>query len=472
MGRASALVFYFFRFMSSLIVSLPFATAAQAGLELPYALVSDSAMLVDAGAAPVAKWPKASELVLQVPAQALSWFQLDLPKPGRSLAAGKLRAVLEGLAEEQVLGEVASLHLALPAQAPGGEKTWVAACDKAWLADWLHLLEAQGRPASRIVPQAEPQAQAQLHIAGQAETASFIASGPQGVLTAPLSHARALLGDLGELDGETPITAEPAVVELAQALRAGGVGGTGGAGAPVQILQSQQHLAQALGSAWNLGQFDLATSGSGRAWQKLQRQLRQLCFAPEWQALRWGLLLLLAAQLLGLNVWAWQERQALALQQKQLRATVSQITGASYVTDTPLQQARAKVQALRQATGTLAAEDLEPMLALLAAGLPPMPAGSELVYEEQSLRLRAPALGADALQKLRSAAAAAGYQVLTVDDTLMISPATGNTAPAAVSPQLNQSNQPNPADQPGQASPPADAQPAAVVSSLNIALQA
>jgi general secretion pathway protein L len=48
-----------------------------------------------------------------------------------------LRAVLEGLVEEQVLGDVSALHLALPAQAAGGEKTWLAACDKAWLAAWL-----------------------------------------------------------------------------------------------------------------------------------------------------------------------------------------------------------------------------------------------------------------------------------------------------------------------------------------------
>lgn len=406
--------------MSSLIVTLPSATAAQAGLELPYALVSDSAMLTQTGVAPLARWPKANELVLQVPASMLSWLRVDLPKPGRSLPAGKLRAVLEGLAEEQVLSDVSALHLALPAHAPGGEKTWVAACDKAWLAGWLQLCEAQGRPAARIVPQAEPQEVASLHLGGSVDEAHWVYADADGVLCASLAHAAALLpADLSAVQ----ISAEPAVAALAQRFLPDGVS--------VPIVQTGQYLARALGSGWNLGQFDLATTGGGRQWQRLLRQLRQLAFAPEWRVLRVGLAFLLLAQIIGFNIWTWQERQALAAQQKQLRAAVTAITGATYVSDTPVQQARAKVQALQQATGTLTPADLEPMLAVLAAGLPPMPAGSELTFEGQTLRLRAPALGADALQNLRAAAAAAGYQVLTTGDVLEISPeADGNAIQA------------------------------------------
>lgn len=438
--------------MSSLIVSLPVATAAQIDLELPYALVSDSAMLTQSGLAAIAAWPKATELVLHIPAQALAWAQVDLPKPGRALPAGKLRAVLEGLVEDQVLSDVAQLHLALPAQAPGGEKTWLAACDKAWLAAWIQLLEAQGRTVTRIVPEAAPQEAASLALRGRgAEDANWIYADSQGVLCAPWEHAAALLpADLSQVR----ISAEPGVAALAQKLLP--------EGAAVPIEQLGSYLARALGSDWNLGQFDLATTGRNRLWQRSLRLLRQWAFAPEWRVGRWGLAMLLVAQLLGLNVWAWQTRQDLAAGQKQLRAMVSRITGASYVSDQPVQQAQIKVQSLKQASATLGVGDAEPMLALLAAAMPSMPVGSRLKYEEQSLSLQAPALPAPALDKLRQTAAAAGYQVLTTGDSLEIRPMDAGAAPAALPMPGRAPHAPQPAG--GQDASPSV--PAAVISSL------
>ena len=441
--------------MSSLIVSLPIANASVSGGELPYALVSDSALLTDAGVAVQAKWPKASELVVQVPAQQITWLQVDLPKPGKGLPANKLRAVLEGLVEEQVLVDVATLHLALPAQAPGGEKTWVAACDKAWLSGWLQRLEAQGRAAHRIVPEAEPQETARLHFSGSTDTVQWVYADAQGVLCAPLAYATALLPSDW---AQAQISASPAAAAAAQKMLGDSSSG-GGSGSGIHMVQNAAYLAQALGSAWNLGQFDLATSGSGRVWQRFLRGARQLAFAPDWRWARAGLVLLVLAQLLGINVWAWQERQALDAQKKQLRAAVTALTGATYISDNPVGQAEQKRQALRQATGALGAADAEAMLAVLATGLPAMPEGSELQYEGQVLRLRGSTLAADALQNLRSAARAAGYQVLTVGDALEISPEVrGQAQPAAQS---------QPASTTPAASPAAPAAPAAVVSRLS-----
>ena len=88
-----------------------------------------------------------------------------------------------------------------------------------------------------------------------------------------------------------------------------------------------------------------------------------------------------------------------------------------------------------------------------------MPEGSELQYEGQVLRLRGSTLVADALQNLRSAARAAGFQVLTVGDALEIRPeARGQVQPAAQS---------QPASTTPAASPAAPAAPAAVVSRLS-----
>jgi len=433
--------------MPSLIVLLPLASPSPPSeAELAYALVSDSGMLTRQGQAGIAHLPPASELIVQVPAQMLSWQQVDLPKPGRAIPSAKLRAVLGGLLEDQVLDDPSQLHFALPAQAPGGEKTWVAVCQKTWLAAWLQQLEAQGRLASRIVPQAEPSASLQLHISGSPETAQFIAASAQGVLCAPLSQLHVLLPDL---PADAPVSAEPAVAAQAQHAL--------GEERSIQVLQNTQYATRSLGSDWNLGQFDLSTAGRDRLVQQGLRRLRQFAFAPEWRAARLGFILLVVAQIVGLNLWAWQTRTALHAQQLQLQALVKKATGASYVSDQPVKQVQLKLSALRQGTGSLSAQDLEPMLALLAAGTPPAAAGTQLVYDGSSLQLKGPPLDAQKLQTLRSAAAAQGYRVRTFEQTLEISPEDSSGTSSTGSP----STTPNRSAAP--ATPPA-AQPAAAIS--------
>ena len=411
------------RFMSSLIVLLPPANCApHAGMELSYALVSASGILTDQGLAAIARLPKASELIVQIPAQVLSWLQVQLPKPGRGMPNAKLRAVLDGLLEDRVLHDVADMHFALPAQAPGGEATWVAACYKPWLQAWLQLLEEQGRLASRIVPQAQPQDAASIHIVGSPEDALFISSAADGVLVLPLGQIHAVPG---VLLGAASVTAEPAVVALAeQALQ----------GQRVQLLQTAQHMANALGSSWNLGQFDLSTSGGDRLLQKIRRNLRDFFFAPTWRAARIALMLVLAANVLGLNVWAWQEREQIKLKRLSLNTAVKKITGATYVSDRPIEQAQQQLTRLRQATGGLTADDFEPMLGALAESLPQQAPETRLIYESRELLLEGRPLSADALQALRSRLAEQGYSAFTAEGTLRISRADATLLKPATKP--------------------------------------
>lgn len=395
--------------MASLIVQLPLtAHAAAAPQELGFALVSDSGMLTRSGRALPADLPKAADVLLQVPAALLSWLRIDLPKPGRAMPQAKLRAVLEGLLEDQVLADVSELHFALPQQAPGGEKTWVLACQRAYLASWVQAFEAVGRAPSRIVPQAEPLAAEQapqLWLQGQPENAQFVLSSSDGVLAGDWAHFGALVDAPSEW---AQLRAEPA---MAQALQ-----NAVGDAKPVQMLQSGQALALALGANWNLGQFEFNTSGQGRRLRQLLRVGRQALFAPEWRWARAAVLLGLLLQVLGLNVWAWQERQSLAAKQKQVRQWVTQITGASYVSDQPELQAQMKLRHMQQATGALDAGDLEPMLALLGAS---GPQGGALQYDAAKvLSLKGKPLKPEALQALRQRAAAAGYRVVTAGDGL------------------------------------------------------
>lgn len=398
--------------MSSLILLLSEDVAASpVEAELDYALISDSGMLTRHGHATLARLPKASEVVLLLPAERLSWQRIELPKPGRAMPKAKLRAVLEGLLEEQVLDDVADLHFALPAQAPGGETTWVAICRKSDLAPMLAALDQAGRTVSRIVPQAAPNEVTSLHVQGQPETARFVLVHRDGVLAAPWSF----YGSLVATDWQPQhISAEPAVAELAQQALAD-VGS-------VQIVQSGQALAASLGTSWNLGQFDFNTSSQGRLWRKLQSVGKRAWYGAEWRWVRLALLLLLVVNLLGLSVWAWQMRQAISSQQQQLRQLVSQATGASYVSDQPQLQMQTKLAQLRQATGALDAAAFETMLGLLQDS--PIPGGA-LEYADGVLTLKGAPLGPEALQTLRSKAAAAGYRVLASGDSLDIFPEAG-----------------------------------------------
>ena len=85
--------------------------------------------------------------------------------------------------------------------------------------------------------------------------------------------------------------------------------------------------------------------------------------------MRSGLAALLLLQLVGLNAWAWQQRQALAAarlaQEQLLRSTFPQVRA---VLDAPLQMQR-ETEALRAAAGRAGDDDLEALLGAAAVGL-------------------------------------------------------------------------------------------------------
>src|SRR5690606_24502602 len=73
----------------------------------------------------------------------------------------------------------------------------------------------------------------------------------------------------------------------------------------------EQWLLRAGQTDWNLAQFDLSLSSNARRSQRLRRAWREFRGAPAWRPARWGLVALVAAQLFGLNVAAWQEGNSL-----------------------------------------------------------------------------------------------------------------------------------------------------------------
>ena len=131
-------------------------------------------------------------------------------------------------------------------------------------------------------------------------------------------------------------------------------------------------------------------------------------------------MLLVAAQLIGLNAWAWKERRALEDKRSAVQGILTQTFPAvKLVVDAPLQMAR-EVAALQQATGGVAALDLEPMLAALGGAMPAGKVPSAVDYSAGQLRLRGLQLTAEEMSRVTGQLAPRGYQARSEGDLLLV----------------------------------------------------
>ncbi len=355
--------------MSTLIICLlppvPGAVHGTAA-SYDYVVTNDGRAASAHSSAPLMLLPtlaRGAEVVAVVPVTMLSWHQVDVPK-GVGMASPRLRVLLENLLEDRLLDEPDQVHLAAAPGAAAGSAVWVAACDRPWLRAQLHALESAGRPASRIVPEFSPDAgPLQLHVIGGEAAAQLIATGGAvgGVKCLPFSAAALGLLPLSEAPaGEVFVFAEPVHAAHAERLLQ----------RKTALLTRTQRWLDAARSPWDLAQFELASSGRTRTVKRLSGVGRDLWHSSAWKPTRWGLGLLLVANLAGLNVWAWQTQSALQTQrmavQDALLQTFPQI---KLVVDAPLQMQR-QLAVLRQATGTSSPRDLEAMLSAVGSVVP------------------------------------------------------------------------------------------------------
>lgn len=385
--------------MSLLLVSLPLEPATSA-TEWAFAVSPDGRTLGDHGRAPAALLPQprgpGAQVVAVVPVQALAWHRIELPK-GIAPGMPRLRAALEGVLEELLLDDTDAVHLALEPGARGGERAWVAVCDRAWLRQCLQLLEAAGRGAGRIVPEFAPEGTPSLVVLGDAAQPVVVASRPEGVLVLPLTAASLPL--LPGLPEDAPVLAEPAVAGAAeQALQR-----------RVALQQAPQRWLQSARTRWDLAQFDFASSPRARALKKLAGGWGDLLRAPAWRPARWAALLLVAANLAGLHAWAWKERASLADKREAVRQTLRDtFPEVRVIVDAPVQMER-QVAALRQQTGVPSARDLDALLVALATVLPPGRTPAALDYGGGELRARGLALSPDELRIVAAQLRPLGY---------------------------------------------------------------
>ncbi len=368
--------------MATLILTLPQAPL-QAGTAVDYVLTPDGLSVGQASSAPLALLPGSqgkggvTDICLLVGAAHLSWHRVSLPK---GVSRARLRPVLEGLLEDQILDEPAALHFALE---PDGERqasAWVAVCDKAWLRNGLQALEAAGLSVARILPELPP-------LSAQSATPGTLVAvdGAQGAMLLHASASAVLAWPLQAATlawlnwpPDAPVLAEPAVAALSEKLLE----------RPV-LLQSRAERVLAAGqSAWNMAQFDLVNTQRSRSLKRLGASWRTLTQAPRWRAARWSLLALLVVNLVGLNVRARTERVALLAQDQAISAVLtSTFPATQVVVDAPAQMQRA-VAALQQGSGELGAHDFETLLAAWARAAPTASAPGGLDYTKGQLRLQ------------------------------------------------------------------------------------
>lgn len=372
--------------------------------------------------------PADTDVVFTLPPRAVSWHRVALPK----VAAGRLRAALDGVLEDRLLVEPAELHFALEPDARPGQTLWVAACDKAWLKAWLQVLEAAGRPVSRIVPALWPTPdRGGVHWAHDTGDRVWLASASDlGVRCVPLRETGASgFGDssFGGVDladglatGTTPDDtddapgqwlADPSVIALAEQ----------SCNRRFEVMPLAAWLVRSARSRWNLAQFDLSLSSGARRGQQLRQALRQWRTEPAWRPARWGLAALLLSLLGGLNAMAWMDRSSLRDKQQAasrlLQTTFPEVT---VVLDAPAQMRRALVR-LQQSSGTLSHDDLETMLAAVAMVAPDAAPGS-IDFDTGSVRLGAWSVPPDRLGAVQQALRDQGWQASLEGGSLRIQP--------------------------------------------------
>jgi general secretion pathway protein L len=398
--------------------------AARVTQEFAYALSRDGLALEAQGRCAGSLLPKADSVVAVLADADVSWHRITLPKA----PAARLRAALVGVLEESLLEDAELTHFAVAPDAVPGQPTWIAATDRVWLRAELAALEQAGVFVDRIVPSAWPDDPPSGHFTdtaarddGGEHGAMLTWSHPDGVATLRLHGGLARAVVPNPPPPGTRWSATPGAAAVAEQWL----------GSTVHEMPPVQRLLQSSRTLWNLRQFDLARRTRGR--RALRDAARQF-LSPGWRPVRWGLAALVAANILGLDLWALHQRSAL----DERREAVVQVVKATFpkvneneVRRAPLLVMQREADALRLAAGRPAANDFEPLLHAVAlawpAGQPPV---QTLRYESGRLQVAAAGWGNAQLQQFRDRLRAGGLQAERAGDgTVVVSRAAAGVLP-------------------------------------------
>lgn len=413
--------------MSTLVVQIPNrrrqrggslggAVLESSGVETDYdyVLSPDGLVLESQGRCAATLLPKATTIIAVLADADVSWHRIVLPKaPG-----ARLRAALGGVLEDALLEDADDIHLALAPAASAGQPTWIAAVSRRWLRGELAALEKAEVFVDRVVPTAWPDDPPIGHFAetdvdpdGASHGIALHWAHPDGVASVRLQGglARALVPSPAPDD--TRWSATPGAVAAAEQWLGG----------PVRVMPPAQRLLQAARSLWNLRQFELARrTRGGRALRDSMRQF----FSTDWRPVRYGVGALLIAQVLGLNLWAWHQRNSIEAKQAAMQSLVK----ATYPNASPLDIQRdadavmqRETQSLRTLAGKPGETDLEPMLQAAASAWPAQRAAVDtLRFEPGRLTLSNPGWTDAEIGQFRSLLGPGGWSVESTEGRLTL----------------------------------------------------
>jgi general secretion pathway protein L len=417
--------------MSTLVVQLPTRPRRKAraadeaspesrlAIEYRYALSPDGLALETQGRAAASLLPRAITTVAVIGDADVSWHRITLPKA----PSARLEAALVGVVEEALLDDTADVHLAVAPGATAGQPTWIAAVDRAWLTAQLGMLEKSGVFIDRVVPMSWPDEPPSGHFAEMeppGEGATLAWSHPEGVVMIPLQGAlpRALLP--AQLPPHARWSATPAVAAAAEKWL----------NVTVTVVDPAYRILQASRSLWNLRQFGLARKNRGsRALRDLWRQL----MTPGWRPLRWGVVALLLVQVLGLNLWAFQQRSTITDKQASmgqlLKTTFPQVRDPRE----PALQMQRETDTLRALAGRPGDADFEPMMLAAAAAWPgDRPPVDNLRYESGKLTLAVPGWSPEQIVQFRNQLQPSGWLVEAGEGRVTVTRSNPNSARRAL----------------------------------------
>lgn len=413
--------------MSTLVVQLPprprlhkgeSATepgSAASRPEFDYVVSPDGLAIESQGRCSAALFPRATTVIAVLADADVSWHRIVLPKA----PSARLRAALTGVLEEALLEDADEVHLALEPAAIAGQPTWVAAVSQRWLRTELALFEKADVFVDRVVPMAWPDDPPIGHFAETGVDADGASVGialhwahTDGVANVRLQGglARALVPS--PPPPEARWSATPGAVAAAEQWL----------GAPVRVLLPGERLLQSARSLWNLRQFELARrTRGGRALSDSTRQF----FSPAWRPVRWGLAGIVAAQIVGLNLWALHQRNAIGAREVAMQRLVKE-TYPSVNTQDVQRDAEAvmqrETQALRTFAGKPGETDLEPMLHAAAAAWPTeRPPVENLRFEPGKLSLSASGWSEAQITQFRSLLRTSGWTINSSEGRLVMS---------------------------------------------------
>jgi len=326
-----------------------------------------------------------------------------------------------------LLEDVDAVHLAVAPGAAAGQPTWIAAVDRQWLRGELAALEKAEVFVDRVVPSSWPDDPPSGHFA---EAGTDALDSPQGVVL-NWAHADGVAGIRlhgGLARALVPRPAPPGT-------RWSATPGAAAAaeqwlGMPVNVMSDAERALQAARSLWNLRQFELAQRTRGA--RALRDSLRRFA-SPQWRPVRLGLIALVVAHVVGLNLWAWQQRGSIESKRASLQAVVRAAFPRASALDVQRDAAavmQREVQSQRTLAGKPGDTDLEPMLQAAASAWPgERPPVDNLRFESGKLTLAAPGWSEAQIAQFRSLLQPSGWSVEASEGRLVLTraPAGGRS---------------------------------------------